>query len=85
MTVELDGIERRIFTINPETLEFEVYVCGGYFNTSRFPSDPKGKLVDWYRPTSGKGKYHSLEYLELLHKKENRPYEVRVKGQEDAW
>jgi len=98
MTEGLDGIERRIETINPETLEFDVYVCSGYYNTSRFVDGklvpgkgsmvkhPSGviehqSLVDWYRPLSGKGQHHSKEYLELLHKTDNRPYIEIVKGE----
>jgi len=81
MVESLDGVVRTIQTINPETLEFDVYTCGGYFNTSRYIGDPLGKLVDWYRPLSGKGQFHSQEFLYLLHKKENRPYISIVKGE----
>ncbi len=90
MVEGLDGIERFIFTINPETLEFETYSCVGYYNTSRFVRNPEygkpdilipGKLVEMYGPYSRKGNVHSMEYLELLHKKDNRPYDVIVKGE----
>lgn len=80
----LDGIERRISTINPETLVPDTYVSSGYYNTARFVGDKlvPGKLVDWYRPLSGKGQHHSQEFLYLCHKIDNRPYSIIVKGQE---
>lgn len=91
MVAGLSGIEMIVKTINPETLLFDTYSCVGYWNTGRFVpnSDPTkpdrlipGKLVDWYKPMSGKGQCHSLEFLYLLHKKEGRPYETLVRGQD---
>ncbi len=82
MVVGLDGIERIIETINPETNKFDTYTCGGYYNPTVNMNKPLS-LVDWYRPTSGLGNHHSREYLKLLHEKDARPYRERVKGQVD--
>lgn len=90
MVIGLDDVERRVQTINPDTLLLEQYVCGGYYNTGRFIKNPiegkpdiliPGKLIDWYRPISRKGDYHSLEFLELCAKKYDRPISILYKGQ----
>jgi hypothetical protein len=84
MTQGLDGIERRLITINPETLEAETYVCQGYRNISRNEGNEEPKfptMTDWYMPLSKKGEYHSMEFLKLCAKIYKRPFNVIYKGQ----
>lgn len=79
MVMGLDGIERLVHTLNPETNKPDVYHCNGYRNVG---SEGHRKLVDWYKPLSGEGQYHSLEFLKLRATMFKLPYEITVKGQE---
>lgn len=91
MVVGLDGIERVVETVNPETNKPDRYVCCGYYNTGRFvpnwedPSKPDrfvaGELVDWYRPLSGAGEYHSFKFLQLMSMMSHAPLKIYVKGE----
>jgi hypothetical protein len=76
MVIRLDGLEKVIQTINPETLELDTYKCVGYYNTGRIVNNKliPGKLIDWYLPISKKGEPHSEEYLKLCAEKYKREY-----------
>lgn len=82
MVVGLDGIERVLETINPNTKRQDIYTCTGYYNLGKLSEHPD-KLIDWYKPKSGHGECHSFEFLKLYAKTQGSAFNTYVRGTDE--
>jgi hypothetical protein len=78
MVVGLDGIEKIIIALSPETMKETAYSCTGYINMGTYA---KGKLVEWYKPINSVGEDgHTLEYLQLFSQNNNTKIKTFIRG-----